>query len=101
MPDPGPGAMTEADARAETRGEALRAGERVVIAGVLALIGLLACIDLPALMFGVDARDVFDGQIEADLGRMREAVRRITLTRRYIAGRHGSDRADEQAAHGR
>ena len=46
MPDPGPGAMTEADARAEPRGEALRAGERVVIAGVLALIGLLACIDL-------------------------------------------------------
>jgi len=46
MPDPGPGTMTEADDRAEPRGEALRTSERLVIAGVLALIGLLAGIDL-------------------------------------------------------
>lgn len=38
--------MTEADDRAGPGGEALRTSERMVIAGVLALIGLLAGVDL-------------------------------------------------------
>lgn len=43
--------MTDSDDRADPGNETLRAGERTVIAGVLAAIALLACIDL-----GVDLR---------------------------------------------
>ena len=45
-PDPKPATMTERDARAGSGGSALQASERTVIAGVLALIALLAGIDL-------------------------------------------------------
>lgn len=45
-PEPKPGTMTESDARAGSNGGALQTGERTVIAGVLALIALLAGIDL-------------------------------------------------------
>jgi len=45
-PDPKPGTMTEADDRAESLGGALQTSERAVIAGVLALIALLAGIDV-------------------------------------------------------
>ena len=45
-PDPNPATMTERDDRAGSSGSALQTGERTVIAGVLALIALLAAIDL-------------------------------------------------------
>ena len=45
-PDPKPDAMAETDDRAGSSGSALRTSERTVIAGVLALIALLAGIDL-------------------------------------------------------
>lgn len=45
-PDPTPAAITESDDRAESSGSALQTSERTVIAGVLALIALLAGIDL-------------------------------------------------------
>lgn len=45
-PDPKPGTTTEADDRAGAGGSALRTSERAVIAGVLALIALLAGFDL-------------------------------------------------------
>lgn len=44
--DPKPGAMTEGDDLAGSTGATLQASERTVIAGVLALIALLASIDL-------------------------------------------------------
>ena len=45
-PDPKPGTQIGGDARAGSRGSALQTSERTVIAGVLALIALLAGIDL-------------------------------------------------------
>lgn len=45
-PDPNPATMTERDDQGRSRGSALQTGERTVIAGVLALIALLAAIDL-------------------------------------------------------
>jgi DNA-binding CsgD family transcriptional regulator len=45
-PEPKRDAMTERDDRAGSRGSAIQTGERTVIAGVLALIALLAGIDL-------------------------------------------------------